>query len=219
MSAFPGSPRTLSGGIVALEPLTGVLLRTIALQYNPDTVTRTLQVQAAGQASGDRLDALRLKGPPAETISLEAELDATDDLEHPDEHPQTAATGLHGTLAALETLVYPSAARLIVNGIMAQAGVIEVLPAEAPLTVFVWSRQRVVPVRITELTVTEEAFDPALNPIRAKVRLGMHVLSVSDLPFLHRGTALYLAHQLRKERLAATAAGGSLSALGHAGTP
>ena len=58
---------------------------------------------------------------------------------------------------------------------------------EAPLTLFVWSKSRIVPVRLTEFSVTEEAFDAELNPIRAKVSLGMRVLSVDDLGFDAQG--------------------------------
>ena len=73
---------------------------------------------------------------------------------------------------------------------------------QAPLTLFVWSRSRVVPVRLTEFSVTEEAFDPGLNPIRAKVSLGMRVLSVDDVGFDQKAGQLYLAYQQQKEQLA-----------------
>ena len=63
-----------------------------------------------------------------------------------------------------------------------------------PLTLFVWSRSRVEPVRISELSVTEEAFDPNLNPIRAKLSLSMRVLTVDDLGFETKGGALFLDH-------------------------
>src|SRR6185369_8891215 len=84
-TTFPRSPRILKGGIVALDPTTGVVLRVIALQYNPDTLTRSFQIKGVGPESGDRLEALRLKGPPVETIKLEAEIDATDQLEAVDD--------------------------------------------------------------------------------------------------------------------------------------
>jgi hypothetical protein len=218
VSGFPGSPKLLRGGLVALDPDRGVVLRTIALQYNPDTLTRTLQVQGVG-AQGDRLEALRLKGPPVETIKLDAELDAADQLEHPDENPITASLGLHPQLAALETLVYPPSSRLQSNATLANLGTLEITPVEAPLTVFVWSRTRIVPVRVTEFSITEEAFDPALNPIRAKVSLGLHVLNVNDLPFAHRGTGVFMAYQQQKEQLAAQAAQAALSSLGITGIP
>ena len=43
-------------GIVLLDPSTSRVIRVIALQYNPDTMTRTLQAQSIGDEPGDRLD-------------------------------------------------------------------------------------------------------------------------------------------------------------------
>jgi hypothetical protein len=219
MSAFPGSPRLVRGGIVELDPTSGRLLRTIALQYNPDTVTRTLQPLGIGPEPGDRLEALRLKGPARVTIKLDAELDATDQLEFPDENRTVAENGLHPQLAALEELVQPTLASLLANDASAARGTIEVAPMEAPLTLFVWGRKRVVPVRLTELTVTEEAFDTMLNPIRVRVSLGLRVLTVDDLGFAHRGGALYLIHHQQQERMARLRADSPLAALGLAGLP
>jgi hypothetical protein len=216
-TGYPRSPKLLRGGLVLLDPDSGVILRTIALQYNPDSLSRTLVVQGAGPQGGDLLEALRLKGPPAEAIKLEAELDAADALEQPDLDPAAGQIGLHAQLAAIETIIYPPSARLQANAALANAGTLEIAPVEAPLTVFVWSRDRIVPVRVTELSVTEEAFDPNLNPIRAKVSLGLHVLSVNDLPFAHRGASLYMVHQQHKEQLAARARQATLGALGITG--
>jgi hypothetical protein len=84
---------------------------------------------------------------------------------------------------------------------------------------FVWSKNRIVPVRVTDFSVTEEAFDPALNPIRAKVSLGMRVLSVDDLGFQHKGGSLFMSYLQIKERLAAKVAGGSFGTLGIGGIP
>jgi hypothetical protein len=218
MSAFPGSPRLLKGGIVLLDPASSAVQRVIALQYNPDSMSRTLQVQGAGDG-GDHSEALRLKGPPVETIKLEAELDLTDQLEFPDQHQSAVQSGLTPQLAVLEIIVYPTAARLEANNALAQRGALEIIPSEAPLTLFVWSSQRVQPVRITEFSVTEEAFDTALNPIRAKINLGLRVLSVTDLGFDHPGGGLYMAFQHQKERLAAMGPSVSLNTLGLGGLP
>src|SRR5215471_14326883 len=98
MSTFTGSPKLLKGGIVLVDPDSGAIERIIVLQYNPDTLTRTLQVQGVGAESGDRLEAMRLKGPPVETFKLEAELDATDQLETPDQFPNVVSTGLEPQL-------------------------------------------------------------------------------------------------------------------------
>jgi hypothetical protein len=209
------SPRLLKGGLVQLDPDTGTVLRVISLQYNPDTLTRTLQVQATSPGGGgDQTEALRLKGPAVETIKLEAEIDATDQLADPTTNPDAIALGIHPQLAVLEELVQPRAGDLQTNDALASSGVLEVLPLEAPLTLFVWSKQRVVPVRVTDLSVTEEAFDVNLNPIRAKVSLGLRVLSVDDLGFSHRGGTLFMAYLRNKEALAGRARSVPLSTLG-----
>jgi hypothetical protein len=213
MSTFPGSPKVLKGGIVLIDPNTGTVLRVIPLQYNPDTLSRTLQIRGTSEG-GDRLDALRLTGPPAESIKLEAEIDATDQLEFADQNQTIVELGLNAQLAALETIVYPESARLQANNSLAQAGTLEIAPAEEPLTLFIWSKNRVLPVRITEFSIIEEAFDPALNPIRAKISLGMRVLSVNDLPFDHKGSSLFLAYQQQKENLAKKTPGATLNVLG-----
>lgn len=218
MSSFPGSPRLLKGGIVLLDPATGVVLRVIPLQYNPETLSRSLQIRGTSE-SGDRLEALRLTGPPVETIKLEVEIDATDQLEFPDQNQTISELGLHPQLAALETIVYPDSARIQANNTLARAGTLEIAPAEQPLTLFIWSKSRVLPVRLTELSITEEAFDPSLNPIRAKISLGMRVLSVNDLPFDHKGNSLFIAYHQQKENLAKKSRGGNLNALGLSGVP
>jgi hypothetical protein len=214
MTTFPSSPKLLKGGIILLNPQTGSVQRIIALQYNPDTLSRTLQVKGVGESS-DRSEALRLKGPPVETIKLDAEIDATDQLEMAD--GTATQVGLHPQLAALEVIVYPTSAQLQSNNSLAQSGTLEIAPMEAPLTLFVWSKQRVIPVRITDFSITEEAFDTSLNPIRAKVSLGMRVLSVDDLGFAHKGGSLFMSYLQNKEQLAQRNRSGALGALGITG--
>ncbi|HEV8250455.1 MAG TPA: hypothetical protein VGQ15_10825 [Gaiellaceae bacterium] len=204
MTLFPA--KLLKGGLVQYDAASGKVLRTISLQYNPDTLTRTLEAQATGGESGDRSQALRLRGAAVEKIRFEAEIDATERLEVPER--DSVALGLQPQLAALESLVQPKADDLQANDDLAGRGVLEVLPIEAPLTVFVWSDQRAVPVRVTELSITEEAFDVALNPIRAKVTLGLRVLSVDDLGFHHRGGELFMTYLRNREKLAARGSAG-----------
>ncbi|MEA2874606.1 MAG: hypothetical protein QOH67_4834, partial [Hyphomicrobiales bacterium] len=150
MTTFPDSPHILKGGLVLLDPVTSVVMRIIVLQYNPDQLSRTLQVQAmAADASGggDRSEALRLRGPPVETFKLDAEIDATDQLETND--ATVLQSGIFPQLAALETILYPPLATILSNHAIASAGMLEIVPMEAPLTLFVWSAWRIVPVRIT----------------------------------------------------------------------
>jgi hypothetical protein len=214
MSAFPGSPRLLKGGLVLMDAETGVVERVIALQYNPDTLNRTLQPQGAGAEGGDRLETLRLKGPPVETIKLDAEIDAADSLEFPENNPATVRAGIAPELALLETMLYPSTTQLQANDELTRNGSLEIIPAVSSLVLFVWSRNRVVPVRITEFAIAEEAFDPQLNPIRARVTLGLRVLSINDMEFTSRGGSLYLAYHQQKEILAQLAQGASIASLG-----
>ena len=219
MSAVPISPRLLKGGLILIDPASSTVQRVITLQYNPDTLSRTLQTQSfsAGSEGGNRAEALRLKGPPIETIKLDAEIDATDQMEAGD--TQTAQAGIHAQLAALETIVYPSADQLDANNALSRSGSLEIVPMEASLTLFVWSKTRILPVRITDFSITEEAFDPQLNPIRAKVSLSLRVLSVDDLGFDTRGGSLFMIYQRQKEQLARQNRSGGLSALGIGALP
>jgi hypothetical protein len=219
MSSFPGSPKVLKGGIVLIDPGTSTVLRMIALQYNADSLSRSLQIQGIASEGGDRSDALRLKGPPVETIKLEAEIDATDQLEFPDQNREVVEFGIQPQLAALETIVYPTSGQLLANNALAKAGTLEIAPMETPLALFIWSKTRILPVRLTDFSITEEAFDPNLNPIRAKVSLGMRVLSVNDLGFEHKGGSLFMVYQQQKESLAAKAARVPLSVFGIGGIP
>jgi hypothetical protein len=217
MSSFPNSPKLLKGGLVLIDPETAMVQRIVALQYNPDSLSRSFQIKGVGAEGGDRSEALRLKGPPVETIKVEAELDATDQLEFAE--AKATSVGIHPQLAALETIVYPTSGQLLANNRLAQAGKLEITPMETPLTLFVWSKTRVVPVRLTEFSVTEEAFDPDLNPIRAKVSLGMRVLTVDDVGFTHKAGTLFMSYLQVKERLAAQSQGGSLNVLGIGAIP
>ena len=211
----PLSPRLVKGGIVTMDPDTSVVFSVIALQYNPDSLSRSLQIQATqGGSVGVRVDALRLRGPAIETIKVEAEMDATDQLEFPTQYPLAVKYGLHPQLAQLEMLVNPTVEALLADDAMASAGTLEIIPLEQPLTLFVWSASRVIPVRLTEFSITEEAFDPNLNPIRAKVSLGMRVLSVDDLGFDHPGGRMYLTYLTNKETLAGVATSAALTTLG-----
>ena len=183
-------------------------------------MSRTLQIQAMpGGQDGVRVDVLRLRGPAVETIKLDAELDATDQLEFPKQFPNAVRYGLLPQLSQLEMLINPTVETLQADDAMANAGTLEIIPLEQPLTLFVWSRSRVVPVRLTDFSVTEEAFDPQLNPIRAKVSLGLRVLSVDDLGFAHPGGRMFMTYLGNKEQLASRAASVAISVLGLGGLP
>jgi hypothetical protein len=200
MSSSPTSPLLLKGAIIGLDPLKP-LASIVVFQYNPDTLTRRIDARSSGGGdNADRSEAFRLTGPPKETITLSVEIDATDQLEQG--NPLAVVSGIHPTLAALEMLLYPGSALTIANTVLAQIGNLEIIPPEAPLTLFFWGPARVVPVRITSLSITEEAYDTLLNPIRAKVDLTLQVLSYFDLKLTNPGYQLFMAHHIAKEVLA-----------------
>jgi len=224
MSSFPGSPRLIRGAIVGIDAF-NPLASIIVFQYNPDTMTRSLAARAAGGGqgaaqSGSRTEALRLTGAPVENVNLTVEIDAADQLENGD--PLGTTLGVYPQLSALEMLLYPKSAVVIANTVLSAVGTIELISPEAPLTLFIWGIKRIVPVRLTSFSITEEAYDVNLNPIRAKVALGMRVLSYSDLSLTNPGYYLFLAHQVMKEAMATigsvrdVAAVGSASASGSA---
>jgi len=207
MTAFPGSPRILKGALVSIDPLIPVP-NVIVFQYNPDTLSRTLKPRAPG-GDGARSEAQRLAGPPEETIKVDIEIDAADQLETGD--GVATSVGVYPQLSALEMLIYPKSATVIANTALLATGVIEIIPADGPLTLFIWGAQRILPVRVTDCTITEEAYDPSLNPIRAKAGLGLRVLSYNDLSITNPGYYIFLAHQVAKETMSLINLGSDLS--------
>lgn len=202
----PLSPKLLRGAIISFK-LPNPLPYVVAFQYNPATLQRTLESRTAGGGDGAGEEAFRISGAPNETIKVEIELDGTDSK------ATDRSGGVLAQLAALEMLIAPSTELVIANTILAQLGTIELIPPQAPFTMFVFGRQRILPVRISEFSVSEDEFEPELAPIRAKVSLGLKVLTYSDLPVTHPGHHLYLAHQIAKEALARQGTINSLDAV------
>lgn len=202
------SPRLLKGAIVAIDP-DNPLASVTVFQYNPSTLTRRLEPQTLGGES--RAEPLRIRGAPVETIDVEIEIDASDQLE---KGGLTAfAMGIYPQLSALEMLIYPKSSNVIANEALLKQGTIEIVPPEAPLTLFVWGPSRVLPVQIKSFSITEEVHDTRLNPLQAKVSLSMRVLSYNDLPSDHAGHKIFLAHQVAKEVMATAGSTGNLGSV------
>lgn len=205
-SEFSRSPRLMKGALAVYQSQTpGTQPKIIAFQYNPDSIRRALAARAQppnpGNAGAAREEVLRVMGPPIETINLAIELSAIDQLEHPDNNRATVENGLQPALATLELLLYPSTATTQQQQQQAQQGQVQVSPADMPLTLLVWNNSRVVPVLITNFSIAEEAFDVNLNPIRAKVDLGMKVLTHMELQSTSIGYQAFLSYQRQKETL------------------
>lgn len=194
-TSSPLQPLLLKGALVAFR-LPSPRPSVIIFQFNPESVTRTLEARRLAEDANSP-DNNRITGAPVETIKMDVVLDATDFLEADD--PVARSAGIHPELAALELLLYPETTRVISNTLLLAAGTIEIAPPDGPFLILVYGPNRVLPVRLMEYSVTEEAHDQSLNPIRAKVSLGLRVLSYNDLPVTHPGYALFLANQIAKE--------------------
>lgn len=200
MTGLASAPRLSKGAIVSVDALTSKST-VIPFQYNPDGVTRSLQPSmGAPAAQGGRAEPSRFFGAPVESIEVTLRLDATDDLERG--VAPGVVSGVSPRLSALEMTLYPSSASIVQRTSLAALGTIEILPPEAPYLLFAWGPDRVVPIRIESLQVTEKEHDPTLNPIYAEVQLKMRVLSYNDLPPTHKGHSIFLAYQIAKESLA-----------------
>jgi hypothetical protein len=215
MSSFPRSPRLTKGAILSFDPF-NIVPQIILFQYNPETLTRSLQSQRSYQQGVGAIgETFRLKGPPIETISLDIELDAADKLEKPEQNIVAATMGIYPQLSALEMILYPKSDLVIANTILTAVGAIEIIPPQEPFTLFVWGSKRVLPVRLNSFSITEELHDPNLNPISAKISLQLQVLSYADFKMTHPGYALFLAHQVSKETMAALGSINNVSAVGN----
>lgn len=205
MSTSPISPAVFKGAIVGVDPL-NPLASVVVFQYNPESLSRSLTARTSQSEGGGPT---RLVGPPEESIKIGVVIDATDQLARGDAIADSM--GIYPALSALEMLLYPKSSAVIANDVLARLGVIEIIPPEQPLTLLIWGPKRIVPVRITEFSITEEAFDTDLNPIRANVDLGLTVLTYQDLGLLSVGGALFMSHQISKEVMATIGGAGSLA--------
>jgi hypothetical protein len=210
MSGLTNTPHLVKGALIGVD-LFNPLASVVIFQYNPETVTRTVQPQGAGDNSA-RAEAMRLKGAPIETIKMDLEIDAADQLEVGDS--KAGSMGIYPQLSALEMLVYPKTILVAANTVLMALGTLEILPPIGPFTVLVWGAKRVVPVRLNEFTITEELHDAGLNPIRAKVAIGLRVLSYNDLSITNPGYYIFVAHQAAKEVMATIGSIGNIGAAG-----
>jgi len=209
-SSNNSSSKLLKGSIISMKLMIG-LPEVIVFQYNPETLSRSLETRPVD--GGNSAEAFKLDKPPVETISLDIELDATDQVQSSNQTRSPFKKGIHPQLAALEMLLYPDSASVIRNHIRAATGSLEIKPAIEPISIFIWGHNRYLPVRITKFEVTEEAYDAKLNPIRAKVSLGMRVLTYEDVQINHPAYWMFHAHHLLKESMAGFALYKNLSGL------
>ncbi len=198
--SYPRAPLLIKGALVEFsERFLGPIPNVIVFQYNPETLSRTLTAHTPEPGGGDGEDGeapepgTAAPFDPQETFTLPLELDATDALEKPESHPVAVISGVADRIAALEMLMYPQEGSLLgdlfasvsvsLGGASASAEAeAEPVPrGQVPVVLFVWGPGRIVPVRLTSFSVEEQAYNPILYPIRAKVNVGLKILSPADL--------------------------------------
>jgi hypothetical protein len=188
----------LKGALVEFMPtfLPVPLPNVIVFQYNPETMTHTwTQPEPALSGGTESSNPLAVQGMPDEQFSFTIAMDANDDIS--DGSPPIAAlaevSGLYSRLAALEMLLYPTGGSQtgLIGAVSAaiQAGLSGGSPGPTrtvpesvmPVTLFIWGAGRIVPVRVTGLTVTEKLYDSTLNPTHAEAQLSLRVLTPAEL--------------------------------------
>lgn len=192
----------LKGALVEFMPTFLVPLpNVIVFQFNPETMTHTwTQAEAAQRsAAGAQTNPLAVRGTPGESFSFTLAMDAGDMIA--DGGPASSAiarvSGVYSRLAAMEMLLYPTpspagglvgsvsaaagAASAAVGGSGATAANRSVPASQVPVVLFVWGPGRIVPVRVTGLTITEKLYDEFLNPTHAEAQVSIRVLTPEEL--------------------------------------
>lgn len=213
LTGISRSPKYAKGAIVSYDPLS-FIPQVIIFQYNPETLSRKVQAQTTQNQEGTPIEIQRIKGPPTETIDLSIEIDAADQLEKPQQNADTVSMGIHPQISALEMMLYPKSSWVIAKTVLALGGAIEIAPPEVPFTIFVWGKNKIVPVKIAGFDIKEINHDTNLNPIQAEITVNLEILTYENFSVTHPGYHLFLAHQIVKETMAAVGSVNNISSLG-----
>lgn len=193
-SNYPRSPKVLKGAFVKLsDAFLGPVPEIIVFQYNPESMTRQLEPSSATEQEGGRSGLATRTAPfaPRETFEMDVELDASDDLEVPEQNPASVVVGVADRIAAMEGLMEPEEEGdgLLsdpVGTLQGGGGGAGVSRRVVPVVLFVWGPGRILPVRVTRFQVEEEAFLPSLYPLRATVGLSLQVFTRESFETLGR---------------------------------
>jgi hypothetical protein len=238
----------LKGALISFMPtFVGAAPNVTVFQINPETITHTWTASAAAappdQKGGG--DPLAVKGLPGETFGFTLFMDANDEIADIGTNPIAGGLattfGLYTRLAALEMLQYPlqsagagllgtvsasvSASGLNIDVSAATASDSSVPRLQVPVVLFVWGVQRIVPVRVTQLTITERLYDTALRPVHAEAQMTLRVLTPDELvtiegPMKTVANIAYVYTQgLRQAQAALNLADAAASILGMLPTP
>jgi hypothetical protein len=208
-TGYSNSPQLAKAALISMGGGNPVP-RLIVLQYNPEQLTRTL-VPVFEKTGDTPTGTDQLAGPPEETISLQARISAIDQLQAND--PVAIGYGIHPQLATLELMLFPSSAAIVADVAKMALGLLEVVPPDAPVTIFVWGTRRVLPVQMAAYNVVETLHDPSLNPVDAEVTMDLKVLTYQDFTPTQAGFYIYLANLAQREVMSALGGVASASSL------
>jgi hypothetical protein len=197
------SGKFIKGALVEFMPTFLLPLpNVIVFQYNPETMSHSwTQAETSSGKEQGASNPLAVSGLPGESFSFNIMMDAKDTIADGSGVSAGIAekTGVYSRLAALEMLLYPTDAfgggllgsvSVSVSvgsgglsvGVSAKAKVKSQIPqSQVPTVLFVWGPGRIVPVRVTNLTITEKLYDEFLNPIQAEAQIGLRVLTEGEL--------------------------------------
>lgn len=177
----------LRGALVEYgEGLIGPIPNVVIFQFNPESLTRNLQIPERPTGANTR-ETTQAGERPAETISFTAHFSAADELG--DDKILARTFGVGPRLCALEKMVHPANALggalgaaldaigdALGLGAAAAEDPAQPIPREKfPKIIFIWGLTRVLPVTITSMRITEAQYDFLLNPTQAEVEIEMTV--------------------------------------------
>ncbi|MFP5391132.1 MAG: hypothetical protein ACLGI6_06250 [Gammaproteobacteria bacterium] len=182
-----------------METMIIPLPNIIIFQFNPEQITHSWT--PAESSGGEEGNPLAVSGAPGESFSFTLAMDSSDMIADGSPVAEGIATvsGIYTRLAALEMLMHPtggagggllgsvslSAGGLSAGGALggAAGGVERPVPAsQLPTVLFVWGPGRILPVKVTSLTITETLYDAALlHPTHAEAAIGLQVLTPREL--------------------------------------
>ena len=167
--------------------LIGPIPNVVIFQFNPESLSRALQVPARPTGATQR-ETTQAGEKTFEKITLKAYFSAANALA--DDKALARLFGIRPQLAALEKKVLPiskiagligAAIDKIASAVSGPSPPAQQIPREKyPRILFIWGLTRVLPVTIDSMSINELEYDAILNPLRAEVDITMSVISVDD---------------------------------------
>ena len=211
-TGYPRSPRLVRGALVQLvEDVVAISPNVIPFQYNPETLSRKLTPWnpfEVGENGRGQIAPTAQPFDPKESISLEINFDAADQLEESD--PVAGLIGVADRIAAIEKLLLPTQG-LIGDLIGAAAALVGAAQPPkrptVPVCLLVWGPGRILPVRVTDYGIDETTFLPSLQPLTAKISLSLEVLTPDVFrcesgPAIELAVAAYRFYRLQQSAMA-----------------